>query len=56
VYLSALDRLGSAFAPARGLASRFVGGWHDGGAAYFDYVFNASCGCMAYHGARHALS
>jgi hypothetical protein len=55
-YLNALDRLGSAFAPARGLASRFAAGWHDGGAAYFDYVFNASCGCMAYHGARHALS
>jgi hypothetical protein len=55
-YLSALDRLGGAFAPARGLGSRFAAGWHDGGAAYYDYVFSTSCGCMAYHGAKHSVS
>jgi ABC-type branched-subunit amino acid transport system substrate-binding protein len=55
-YLNALDRLDSAFAPARGLGSKFAPGWHDGGAAYYDYVFNQSCGCMGYRGARHAVS
>jgi hypothetical protein len=51
-----VDGIGGAFQPGLSVADAFTSGQHDGIAAGYDFAFDSSCGCFAYHGTRQTFA
>jgi hypothetical protein len=52
-FINAVNHLGTSFVSTTTFGTFFSAAQHDGGGYYYNYAWNAGCGCMRYAGQRH---